>query len=140
MSPFGATILRVILGMIYVAHAYNVFFVVTTDAMAAMINAKLGFPFGDALAIYLVAAQLIGGIMLILGLWTRWAAFVNIPIMLVAVVLVQLGDGFFPRAVIVDVARQRADVVGYEYSLLVLCATVAQFFLGGGAVAFTKDT
>jgi putative oxidoreductase len=139
LSPFGATILRVVLGVVYIAHAYHAYFDVTPDAMAVMITQDLGLPFRDALVFYLLTAQLVGGIMLVLGLFTRWAALVNVPVMLAVVLLVQLNDGFFLRAVVTDASPGRATVVGYEYALVVLIATIAQFFLGGGTWAFTKD-
>jgi putative oxidoreductase len=140
LSPFGATILRVLLGFVYIAHAYHAYFEVTPDAMVAMINKDLGLPAADALVFYLLAAQFLGGVMLVLGLWTRWAAVVNVPVMLVLVLLIQLDDGFFLRAVITETSRGKAHVVGYEYAMVVLVATIAQFFLGGGTWALTKDT
>jgi putative oxidoreductase len=105
-----------------------------------MITKDLGLPFPDALVFYLLTAQLVGGIMLVLGFFTRWAALVNVPVMLVVVLVIQLNDGFFLRAVIAEASRGKAHVVGYEYSLVVLIATIAQFFLGGGTWAFTRDT
>jgi putative oxidoreductase len=140
LSPFGATILRVLLGVVYIAHAYHTYFEVTPEAMAAMLNKDLGLPAADALVFYLLAAQLLGGVMLVLGLWTRWAALVNVPVMLVVVLLIQLSEGFFLRAVITETSRGKAHVVGYEYAMVVLVATIAQFFLGGGTWALTKDT
>jgi putative oxidoreductase len=140
LSPFGATILRVLLGVVYIAHAYHAYFEVTPDTMVAMINKDLGLPAADALVFYLLATQLLGGVMLVLGLWTRWAALVNVPAMLVVVLLIQLNDGFFLRAVITEASRGKAHVVGYEYAMVVLIATIAQFFLGGGTWALTKDT
>ena len=140
MSPFGATILRVMLGVVYIAHAYHAYFDVTPDAMAAMITKDLGLPFPDALVFYLLTAQLMGGIMFVLGFFTRWAALVNVPVMLVVVLILQLNDGFFLRAVMTETSRGKAHVVGYEYALVVLIATIAQFFLGGGTWALTKDT
>jgi len=76
----------------------------------------------------------------VLGLFSRWAALVNVPVMLVVVLVLQLNDGFFLRAVMTEASRGKAHVVGYEYALLVLIATIAQFFLGGGTWALTKDT
>jgi putative oxidoreductase len=139
VSPLGATILRIMLGAIYIAHAYYVYFDVTPDSMATLINTKVGLPVGDSLVLYVIIAHLLGGIMMVLGLFTRWAAFVNIPVMLGAVLFIHLGDGFFLRAVVIDAARGKPVVVGYEYALLVLVATIAQFFLGGGTFAMTKD-
>jgi len=128
------------LGVVYIAHAYHAYFDVTPDAMATMITKDLGLPFPDALVFYLLTAQLMGGIMLVLGLFTRWAALVNVPVMLVVVLVLQLNDGFFLRAVMTEASRGKPHVVGYEYALVVLIATIAQFFLGGGTWAFTKDT
>jgi putative oxidoreductase len=128
------------LGVVYIAHAYHAYFDVTPDAMAAMITKTLGLPFPDALVFYLLAAQLVGGIMLVLGFFSRWAALVNVPVMLVVVLVIQLNDGFFLRAVITEASPGKAHVVGYEYALVVLIATIAQFFLGGGTGALTKDT
>ncbi len=139
MSPFGATILRLLLGVVYIAHAYHAYFDVTPDAMAAMITKDLGLPFPDALVFYLLTAQLVGGIMLVLGFFTRWAALVNVPVMLVVVLVLQLNDGFFLRAVMTEAGRGKPHVVGYEYALVILIATIAQFFLGGGTWALTKD-
>jgi hypothetical protein len=48
-------------------------------------------------------------------------------------------EGFFLRAVIIDAARSKAEVVGYEYALFVLAATLAQCFLGTGALGLTKN-
>jgi putative oxidoreductase len=128
------------LGVVYIAHAYHAYFDVTPDAMAATITKDLGLPFPDTLVIFLLAAQLVGGIMLVLGVFTRWAALVNVPVMLVVVLLMQLNEGFFLRAVMTESSRGKAQVVGYEYALVVLTATIAQFFLGGGTWALTKDT
>jgi hypothetical protein len=59
--------------------------------------------------------------------------------MMGAVVLFQFEQGFFLRGVIIDAARGKADVVGYEYSLFILAATLAQCFLGSGALGLTKS-
>ena len=63
----------------------------------------------------------------------------NLPIMLGAVVLFHFEQGFFMRGMIIDAARNKAEVVGYEFALLILAATLAQCFLGTGAFGLTKD-
>ena len=70
--------------------------------------------------------------MMIVGLWTRWAALANIPVMLVALLLFHIDQGFFMTAVVANAAAGQARVVGIEYPLLVLAATVALVLLGGG--------
>jgi putative oxidoreductase len=127
------------LGVVFIAHGYYVYDVVTSDALSAMINKRLGLPLGDYITSYLLLAHFVGGIMLILGVFTRIAAMANLPIMMGAVVLFQFDQGFFLRGVIIDAARSKADVVGYEYSLFILAATLAQCFLGTGALGLTKS-
>lgn len=139
MSPLGATVLRIMLGVVFIAHGYYVYDVVTSDVLSAMINKRLGLPVGDFVTSYVLLAHFVGGVMLILGLFTRMAAMANLPIMMGAVVLFHFDQGFFLRAVIIDAARGKADVVGYEYALFVLAATLAQCFLGTGAAGLTKN-
>lgn len=138
MSPLGATVLRVMLGGVFIAHGYYVYDVVTSDALSAMITKRLGLPLGDYVTSYILLAHFVGGIMLILGVFTRVAAMANLPIMMGAVLLFHFDQGFFLRAVIIDAARGKADVAGYEYALFVLAATFAQCFLGTGALGLTK--
>lgn len=139
MSPLGATVLRIMLGVVYIAHGYYAYDVITSDALSAMITKRLGLPVGDLATIYLLVAHFVGGGMLILGIFTRFAAMANLPIMMAAVLLFHFEQGFFLRGVIIDAARGKADVAGYEYALFVLAATLAQCFLGTGALGLTKS-
>lgn len=139
MSLLGATVLRVMLGVVFIAHGYYAYDVITSDALSAMINKRLGLPVGDFVTSYLLLAHFVGGVMLILGIFTRWAAMANLPIMMAAVLLFHFDQGFFLRGVITDVARGKADVAGYEYALFILAATLAQCFLGTGALGLTKS-
>jgi len=139
MSPLGATVLRIMLGVVYIAHGYYAYDVITSDALSAMITKRLGLPVGDFATTYLLGAHFVGGVMLILGIFTRWAAMANLPIMIAAVLLFHFDQGFFLRGVITDVGRGKADVAGYEYAMFVLAATLAQCFLGTGALGLTKS-
>jgi putative oxidoreductase len=127
------------LGVVYIAHAYYVYDVLTVDALAAMINKRLGMPVGDFVTTYLLFAHVVGGALMILGAFTRWAAMANLPILVGAVLLFHFQEGFFLHGVIVDAARGKTDVAGYEYPLVVLAATLAQCFLGSGALGLTKN-
>ena len=127
------------LGVVYIAHAYYVYDVLTVDKLAEMVNRRLGMPVGDYVTTYLLFAQVVGGALMILGIFTRWAAMANLPIMVGAVVLFHFQEGFFLHAVITDATRGKADVAGYEYALVILAVTLAQCFLGTGALGLTKD-
>jgi putative oxidoreductase len=126
MESYGATVLRVVLGLIYIMHAYLAAVVLGPRGMVAYQTAK-GIPFPEIATWYLIAAHGLGGICLLLGVLVRWAALVNIPVMAGAVFFVHLRQGFF-----------MSKDGGYEYALLVLGATIAQALLGAGAFTFRK--
>ncbi len=48
-------------------------------------------------------------------------------------------EGYSLHATVVETARNVGRVAGYEYTLFVLVATIAQFFLGTGALGFSRD-
>jgi putative oxidoreductase len=127
IEQIGATILRIALGIIYVMHAYLALFVFG-PADAAAYQRDIGLPFPELGVWYLIAAHGLGGIMMILGVFTRWAALANVPIMFVALLLVHLKQGFF-----------MTKDGGYEYVFLLLAATIAQVFLGGGGVTLRRS-
>ncbi len=139
MSLLGATVLRVMLGVVFIAHGYYVYDVMTSDGLSAMINKRLGLPVGDFATTYVLVAHFVGGVMLILGIFTRWAAMANLPILMAALLLFHFDQGFFLRGVITDIARGKAAVAGYEYAMFILAATLAQCFLGTGALGLTKS-
>ena len=126
IEQVGAAVLRIALGIIYIMHGYLALFVFGPAGTAAY-QRHIGLPFPELGAWYLIAAHGIGGVMMVLGIFTRWAALANVPIMFVALLLVHLKQGFF-----------MGQSGGYEFPLLVLAATVAQVFLGGGALAVKK--
>jgi putative oxidoreductase len=133
---WGTALLRVILGVIFVMHGYLAL-AVLTPAGAAGYFTRMGYPPGLAvpLAWYLVVVHLGGGALLVIGLWTRLAALLQVPIMASAVFLFHFPQGFFLRGIILDAAKDQAVAGGYEYALLVLAATLAQALLGEGALS-----
>jgi putative oxidoreductase len=134
LSQYGATVLRLFLGLTFVMHAYLAL-VIYTPAGAAAFNAKMGIPLPAVAAWFTILAHGLGGIMLILGLWTRWAALANLAVMLGALVFVHLSQGYFIKGVLVNNNPQGA---GYEYVLFLVGATLAQVLLGGGALVVTR--
>ena len=127
LEPYGALVLRLVLGAIYIAHAYLAL-VVMGPAKAAEFQRAMHIPLPEIGVWYLIAAHGLGGILLILGLLVRWAALANIPIMVGALWFVHVQQGFF----ILDGKN------GYEYVLVLLGATIAQALLGAGAFTLRK--
>lgn len=131
--------LRVALGVIFLMHGYLGLTVIGPGGIASY-TTRMGYPaaLGQALGWYLIAAHSVGGILLILGLFTRWAALAQMPIMASALFLHHLRQGFFLTGIVLDAAKGIAIAGGYEYTLLVLAATVTLVLAGGGALALDR--
>ena len=121
-APFAALLLRVTLGGVFLAHAALKLFVFT-PAGTAKFFASVGLP--GELAYLTIAAEIIGGVALIVGFRTRIVALALTPVLLGAIVLVHGSAGFFfnnPNG-------------GWEYPAFWIVALVAQALLGDGAYA-----
>jgi putative oxidoreductase len=127
LEPYGALVLRVVLGVIYIAHAYLAL-VVMGPAKAVEYQRAMHIPLPEISVWYLILAHGLGGILLILGLLVRWAALANIPVIAGALWFVHLQQGFFIFG----------SKIGYEYMLVLLGATIAQALLGAGAFTLRK--
>ncbi len=121
-APYAALLLRVSLGILFLAHAGLKFFVFTPAGTAKFFG-SVGLP--PALAYLIITAEVIGGVALILGLWTRIAAVALVPILLGAIFTVHGAAGFFfnnPNG-------------GWEYPAFWAVALIVQALLGDGAYA-----
>jgi putative oxidoreductase len=85
----------------------------------------LGLPAPMIAAIIVTAVEALGGLALILGLFTRWAAIPLALTMLVALFMVHLPNGFFVTG----------GGNGYEFVLTLAAASVTLFLTGSGALA-----
>ena len=131
MRDYGLTILRVIVGITYVMHSYVSLFRFTPAGTAAFL-ASVGLPAPALMAWILILVHGLGGILLILGLWTRWAAAANAVILAGALVTVHLPQGFFLKVM------KTGFVGGFEFVLLLFAASLALVLTGGGALSVKK--
>jgi len=125
MARYGVTLLRVVLGLVYIMHAYLALAIFGPSGMVAY-QVKNGVPFPEIATWYLILAHGLGGICLVLGIFSRWAALANMPVMLGAIVFVHLKSGFW------------AHQGGYEYPLVLLLASLALAMTGGGALTLRR--
>ena len=126
-------VLRLVLGSVFFAHgAQKMLGWFGGDGFTGTMGfftQQMGIP--APLAVLAIAAEFFGGMGLILGFLTRIAAFGIGVNMLVAIMAVHRGVGFF-----MDWAgTQKGE--GYEYHLLVLA--IAAFLIIRGAGAFSVD-
>ena len=120
-APYGALVLRVSLGIMFLAHALLKYFVFTLPGTIGFFE-KVGFP--GPLAYVVVAAELAGGTLLVLGVYTRWVSVALIPILLGAA-WVHLPNGWVFSA----------PNGGWEFPVFLAAAALAQSLLGDGAYA-----
>jgi putative oxidoreductase len=120
-SALAAALLRVALGTLCIAHALLKYFVFTLPGTARFFE-SLGLP--GFLGFATFAAELAGGVLLILGVRTRIVALALVPILLGAT-WAHSGNGWLftsPNG-------------GCEYPAFWTIALVAQALLGDGAYA-----
>lgn len=121
-APYAALLLRLSLGGLFLAHASLKLFVFT-PAGTAQFFASVGVP--GALAYLTIAAEVLGGIALVLGAHARLAALALTPILLGAIATVHGSAGFF---------FNNAHG-GWEYPAFWIVALIVQALLGDGAYA-----
>lgn len=129
-APYAALVLRLGLGVMFVAHALLKLFVFTLPGTVQFFG-SLGLPAG--LAYLTFAAELIGGVLLIAGVGSRWVALALIPFLLGAT-WAHFGNGWQFGA---------PNGGGWEYPAFLTVAALAQALLGDGAYAlrslFARD-
>ncbi|WP_374398863.1 DoxX family protein [Niveibacterium sp.] len=120
-TQIGSFVLRISLGLMFIAHALLKLLVFTLPGTAAFF-ASLGLP--GFLAYPVFAAELFGGIALLLGWRTRLVATALIPVLLGAT-WAHAGNGW----------AFTAPNGGWEYPAFLTVATFVQALLGAGAFA-----
>ncbi len=133
MKAYGPTLLRVVIGGLYLLQAYRLLTVVTPAGTAGFIARAFGLPYPGILAWIVIAAHGIGGLMLLAGVLTRGAAAANALIAAVVLVRVHVPPHGLLRGG--STLIQSAPVGGFEYGLLLTAATVAVLMLGSGPLA-----
>ena len=124
-APYAAVLLRISLGIMFLAHSVYLKLVVFTLPGTAQYFGSLGLPQESAYLVF--AAETAGGLALILGYQTRTVAVFLIPVLLGAT-WAHSGNGWVFSA----------EGGGWEYPLFLAVTAVVQALLGGGAYALTK--
>ena len=117
----AATVLRLSLGTMFIAHALLKYFVFTLPGTAQFF-ASLGLP--GVLGYATFAAELVGGVLLLLGVKTRVVALALVPVLLGAT-WAHSGNGWLFSA----------PNGGWEYPAFWTVTLIVQALLGDGAYA-----
>ena len=118
LRSWGTTLLRIVVGAVFVAHGGQKLFMGFTNV--ADFLATAGIPYSTVAAVVLTLVELLGGLALIFGVLTRYVAVVLAFDMAVALITVHSKYGFFMPN-------------GVEYPMVLLAANLNFVFSGGGA-------
>jgi putative oxidoreductase len=120
----AAGLLRIGLGAMFIAHALLKIFVFTLPGTVQFFE-SIGLP--GPIAYATIAAELVGGVLLILGVYTRIVALVLLPVLLGAL-WVHFHNGWLFTA----------PKGGWEYPAFLALVAVAVALLGGGRYALLE--
>jgi putative oxidoreductase len=120
-APYAALLLRLTIGIVFIAHALLKVLVLDLPEAAAFF-ADHGFPGWTVYPVFL--AELLGGIALVAGLYTRIVAIALVPVLLGALTVHWPNGWYFA-----------APNGGWEYVAVLLALLVVQAGLGDGALA-----
>lgn len=122
---YGIALLRISLGLMLLAHSVVLKYFVYTLPGTAQFFASIGLP--GFLAYVVFSVEVIGGLALVLGIGTRYAAAAVVPV-LVGALWTHSGNGWVfsgPNG-------------GWEYPLYLTVLAIAQVLLGDGAFALSR--
>ena len=126
LAPYAVALLRIALGVMFVAHSLWLKLFVFTLPGTAQFFASIGLPGPFAYSVFAIEA--VGGILLILGIQARWVALALAPI-LAGATWAHWGNGWMFGY----------ENGGWEYPLYLTLLAIMQFMLGDGAWALRRS-
>ena len=123
----GITLLRVSLGIMYLAHSILLKVITFGIAGTAGYFVSLGLP--KWLAYATIGAEAVGGLAILLGIKARWFALALAPIPLGAIFTAHASSGWVFSA----------PGGGWEYPAYLVVLSIAQFLLGDGRWALSPS-
>ncbi|NJM43822.1 MAG: DoxX family protein [Brachymonas sp.] len=124
-ANYGVTLLRVSLGIMWIAHALLKLFVFSLPGTAQFFT-SVGLP--GFLAYPVFAAELLGGVALVMGVYARQVALGLVPIMIVAA-WVHLPNGWV----------HTSQGGGWEYPVFLVVTSIALWLIGDGAMSLRRS-
>ena len=124
-AAYGVTLLRISLGVMWIAHALLKLFVFTLPGTAKFFE-SVGLP--GIMAYPVFAVELLGGAAILFGVYARQVSLALTPVMEVAA-SVHFGNGWL-------FTNQGG---GWEYPVFLAVASVALWLVGDGALALRRS-
>ena len=126
INQWSLTLLRLVLGVVFIYHGYLKLFVPGGFTGTAQFFISIGLPLPLYSALVASVVEFAGGLFLILGVATKWSSFVLMLEMLVAFFVVHLKNGLL------------VSKGGYEFVLVLIAGLIVVFSSGGGRLSLGK--
>jgi putative oxidoreductase len=124
MRTWGLVPLRLVVGLVFLMHGGQKILDFGLSGVSDML-AKLGFPMATFFAIVLMVLEPLGGLAVLLGVYTRPLAFLLAVEMSIAIPVARWKGGFFTP-------------YGYEFELTLLGACLTIALLGAGDISLQR--
>lgn len=124
-AAYAALVLRVALGVMFLAHGLLKLMVFTPAGTAGFFE-SIGLP--GILGHLTLWAEVIGGLLLITGIASRWVAAALIPVLIGSIAFAHWDAGWLFSN----------EGGGWEYPAFLIAASVSQVLLGDGAYALAN--
>ena len=121
---WGMLPLRIVVGLVFLMHGAQKLFVFGLSGTADIMG-KLGLPLPFVCATVVIAVELLGGLAILLGVFTRIAGALLAFEMVVAILVARLHGGFFAP-------------YGYEFELTLLGACLTFALNGPGRMSLEE--
>jgi len=122
LARWGMLPLRVVVGLVFLIHGGQKLFVFGLSGTAGAMT-QMGIPLPGLAAVVVTFVELLGGLAILTGLFTRWAGVLLAIDMAVAILKVRLGAGY---------------IGGYEFELTLLGAALTLAAVGAGGVSVDR--
>jgi putative oxidoreductase len=123
-AKWGMLPLRIVVGLVFLMHGAQKLFVFGLGGTADIMG-KLGLPLPGLAAIIVIAVELLGGLAILLGVFTRLAGALLAFEMLIAILVARVNGGFFAP-------------YGYEFELTLLGACLTFALNGPGQMSLEE--
>lgn len=118
--PRWLVVLRVALGL--ALFVKGIFFLVNTATLEELVRGNLVANRADWLAIGITWAHLLGGFLIIIGLLTRWAVLLQIPILMGAIIFI-------------NTQREAFGAFELPFAIIILLLLLLFLLEGGGPIS-----
>lgn len=124
LARWGLLPLRVAVGVVFLMHGGQKLFVYGLGGTAGAMG-QMGIPLPLLSAVVVTFVELFGGLAILTGLLTRWAAMALAIDMTVAIIKVRIAGGFFAPN-------------GFEYEMTLLGGALTLVALGSGGLSVDR--